>query len=125
MCAKILCRFAKTEKRVSLVEQAQDMAGQMVRRESRGNGDLENAMRRLEQRWGIPWRVFWSLKYRPPRDVMGEVYLKLKLAYEAECERQERLVRHERDITAAKGGFAAALVGAADALAGTKNEDVK
>lgn len=51
---------------------------------------------------GINWRTFWQLRYRPPSDVFVGVYLSLKAAYEAECERQERLLRHEREVTKAK-----------------------
>lgn len=61
---------------------------------------------------GVPWRTFWQLRYRPPSDVFVGVYLSLKAAYEAECERQERLLRHEREITKAKASAFEALAGA-------------
>ena len=77
-------------------------ANELVRRESRGPGDMENAMKRLEARYGIGWRTFWQLRYRPPSDVLVGVYLQLKTAYEAECTRQERLLRHEREVAKAK-----------------------
>jgi hypothetical protein len=81
---------------------ARSWATELIRRESRGPGDMENAMRRLGNRYGIPWRTFWTLKYRPPADVFVSVYLSLKRAYEAECLRQERLLAHERSIAEAK-----------------------
>ncbi len=87
---------------MSGVADARHWANELLRRESRGPGDSESAMRRLEARFGIPWRVFWSMKYRPPTDVMVGVYLRLNAAYQAECERQERLLKHEREITQAK-----------------------
>lgn len=96
MFAKSFCKI------VSGIADAKGWANELVRRESRGPGDVENAMRRLEARYGIPWRTFWQLRYRAPKDVFCGVYLQLKAAYEAECARQERLLRHERSITEAK-----------------------
>jgi len=73
----------------------------MVLRESRGPGDTENAMRRLENRYGIPWRVFWNLRYRPPADILVGIWRQLHAAYEQECTRQERLLAHERHVAEA------------------------
>jgi hypothetical protein len=101
---------------MTAVTHAQDMVRLMVQRESRGNGDVDNAMGRLEARYGIPKQTFWSLKYRPPKDVFVGVYLKIIAAYQAECERQERLLRHEREITKAKTGPFHAAVIAAEAV---------
>ncbi len=94
--------FVKKQCTATGVSDARTWANELVRRESRGPGDMENAMRRLENRYGVPWRTFWTLRYRPPTDVFVSVYLKLKSAYEAECHRQERLLAHERLITTAK-----------------------
>lgn len=119
MCAKRLCGGAKM---TAAVVTARDWAAKLVQRESRGPGDTENAMRRLETRYGIPWRTLWSLRYRPPSDVFVSVYERLGAAYQAECERQERLLRHEIQITKAKAGPFHAAVLAAEAVAG---EEVK
>ena len=81
---------------------AQLWSRQLVHFESRGPGDMENAMHRLETRYGIPWRTFWSLRYRPPADVLVGVWRQLHSAYEHECQRQERLLAHERHIAEAK-----------------------
>lgn len=85
------------------MEDARRWSDALVQRESRGNGDTENAMRRLEQRFGISWRTFWSLRYRPPKDILIGTYMGLKHAYQAECERQIRLLQHEIEIAKAKG----------------------
>lgn len=106
--------------KVSCVTEAQGWANKLVARESRGPGDMENAMRRLETRYGIPWRTFWSFKYRPPTDVFVRVYLQIRLAYIAECERQTRLLQHEISITKLKVGPHSKAVRAAEALVGTK-----
>lgn len=73
-------------------------------------------MRRLEARYGIPWRTFWSLKYRPPSDVFVSIYNRLQAAYQSECERQMRLLAHEIEIAKAKGLAGAPAVEAAEAL---------
>lgn len=83
------------------VSEAKEWASHMVLREMRSPGDLENAMRRLESRYGIPWRTFWNLRYRPPADILVGVWRQLHAAYEAECKRQERLLAHERHIAEA------------------------
>lgn len=96
MGAKRFCKI------MSGVADAQQWANELLRRESRGPGDMENAMRRLECRYGIPWRTFWQLRYRAPKDVFVGVFFQLKAAHDAECARQERLLAHERKITEAK-----------------------
>ena len=93
------------------VSEAKEWASAMVLREMRSPGDMENAMHRLESRYGIPWRIFWNLRYRPPADVLVGVWRQLKTAYELECERQERLLAHERHIAEAKVLAAAAVSG--------------
>lgn len=96
MFAKKLARM------ISGAEDARVWANELIRRESRGPGDMENAMRRLEARYGIPWRTFWTLRYRKPTDVMVGVYRQLQAAYQSECDRQERLLAHERKLTETK-----------------------
>lgn len=103
---------------MSSANDAARWANELIRRESRGPGDSENAMRRLEARYGIGWRTFWALRYRPPADVFVSVYERLRAAYITECERQERLLRHEITIAKAKGLASAPSVGAGEALVG-------
>lgn len=93
-------------------------ANALIRRETRGPGDQENAMRRLEARYGISWRTFWSLKYRPPSDVLTGIYFRLRDAYQSECERQMRLLEHELAITKAKAGALNPAVAATETVVG-------
>lgn len=88
---------------VSGISEAKAWASALLMREIRTpTGDFENAMHRLEARYGIPWRVFWNLRYRQPADVMVGLYRQLHAAYTQECQRQERLLAHERHIAEAK-----------------------
>ena len=98
MSEKFLC---KKDEPMSGADQAQTWANDLVRRETMGPGDMPNAMRRLEQRYGIPWRTFWELRYRPPQDVLHGVWERLRQAHLAECDRQMRLLKHEIEITKA------------------------
>jgi len=89
---------------MSTVEQAATWARELTRRESRGPGDIEASWRRLARRYGVPLQMFWRLRYRPPKTVSAEVYLRLCGAYRAECDRQMRKLAHELDITEAIAG---------------------
>lgn len=108
--------MGKKSLHMEFVASAREWANALVRRESRGPGDMEGAMRRLEARYGIPWRVFWSLRYRPPTDVLASIFFRLQQAYQQECDRQVRLLRHELEITKAKAGPYSSAVAAAEAL---------
>lgn len=86
------------------VADARRWAGALLAREHRGPGDtLDAAMWRAEQKWGIERGTFWGLRYRPPSDVMVSVYMRLKAAYDHECERQEARLAHELKLTKAAG----------------------
>ena len=84
---------------VALVDEAAGWAKRLTQQEARGPGDIENAWRRLESRYAIPWRTFWALRYRKPRDLTAAIYQRLKIAYESECERQLRRLEHELEVT--------------------------
>ena len=117
MCAKSV----NDEKPMTGATDARAWANELVRREARGPGDMENAMRRLESRYGIPWRMFWSLRYRPPADILTGLFFKLRDAYHAECNRQMRILEHEIIITKLKAGPDADSVRQAQALVDAKD----
>lgn len=85
------------------VETARSMASDLVQRESRGPGDLENAMRRLEAKYGIPYSMLWRLRYRPPADILCGVFRRITDAYRAQCERQITKLEHDIQVTKALG----------------------
>ena len=106
------------------VEDAAECVSWLVRRETRGPGDLENAMTRLEARYGIPYAVLWSLRYQKPKDILVSVYARIKAAREAEVARQKRLLEHEESITHAKTGLGRFIVKASAALDREKDGDL-
>ena len=105
------------------VTDAKRWASALVEREYRGPGDtIDAAMWRAEQKWGIDRATFWSLRYRPPRELFVSVYMRLKHAYEAEIDRQEARLQHELMLAKAAGLNAAnsSVVAEAEALLGAK-----
>lgn len=106
------------------VADASRWAGALLQREHRGPGDtLDAAMWRAEQKWGIDHNTFWSLRYRPPRDIVVSVYMRLKSAYEHEIQKQEARLQHELMLSKAVGLNAdnSTAYGEAEALLATKN----
>jgi hypothetical protein len=107
------------------VHEAQRWASALLEREHRGPGDtLDAAMWRAEQKWGIDHSTFWSLRYRPPREIFTSVYMRLRQAYEMECVRQEARLQHELMLAKAAGFHAAnsTAVREAEALLAAKED---
>lgn len=107
---------------VNTVEQSALWARELTRREARGPGDIESAWHRLQARYGVPFRTFWALRYRRPKSITADIYLRLCAAYQAECDRQMRKLRHELEITKTVAGADHAAVRAAETLVGEANE---
>ncbi len=85
------------------VDIARNMASELVQRESRGPGDLENAMRRIEQKYGIPYSMLWRLRYRQPADILCGIYRRIQAAYRDQCARQITKLEHDIAVTKALG----------------------
>lgn len=100
------------------VEQACHWAKRLTHTEARGPGDIENAWRRLECRYAIPWRVFWALRYRRPKELSVHIYNQLAAAYYAERDRQMMRLRHEIEITKTVAGDTHPHVAQAEAVVG-------
>lgn len=83
-----------------MVDDAAGWADALVTRAHRGPGDtVEAALHRAARRIGVSVHTLWALRYRKPKDLMVSVYMRLKSAYETECERQEARLRHELELT--------------------------
>lgn len=106
----------------TFVEHAGELASKMIARETRGPGDVENAMRRLEARYAIPYQALWQARYRRPKQIAAHVYAAIVAAYETECDRQAKLLEHERAITKAKGWPSEAFARASVELVSKENE---
>lgn len=102
------------------LDEAADWSRNLTRMKARGPGDTENAMRLIEREYGIDYWVQWRLRYRRRelKDIGVSIYMMLKTAYLAECERQMRKLEHELEITKRIAGPDTAAVRAAEALVG-------
>ncbi len=102
------------------LDEAERWSKDLTRMRSRGPGDLENAMRSIEREYGVDYWTLWRLRYRRSavRDIGVSAYMRLKAAYQAECERQMRKLKHEIEITEQIAGADATAVVAAKALVG-------
>lgn len=87
---------------VAYLDEAAEWSRGLTRMRARGPGDTENAMRSIERDYGVDYWILWRLRYRKTalRDIGVSAYMALKAAYQAECERQLRKLRHEVSITA-------------------------
>ncbi len=84
---------------IALIE-AKGWADQLMDSEFKGRGDREKTVRgRVSERTGIPESYLYRLQYktREMKDVAGEVYRRLKLAYDETCQRNEAAADRYRD----------------------------
>lgn len=82
------------------LEEARGWAKYLIKAESRGNGDTENAMRRVAARHkGVKFSLLYDFRYRPPKDIMVGAFMALRNAYLAQCEKEMRRLQHAIEIT--------------------------
>ncbi len=81
------------------LDQADFWSRELTRMVSRGTGDTDNAMRRLEREYELDYGVLWSLRYRRRtlKQISVSAYESIRAAYLKECERQMRKLGN--DIT--------------------------
>lgn len=82
------------------VDQASEWTHEMVMRDLRGPGDLENAMQRVGRRIGVGYRLLWNLRYRKPKDLPASAFLKIWTAWDEFQENQMK--RLSDDVEAAQ-----------------------
>lgn len=85
------------------VEAATDYVRIMVQRESHGPGDLDNAMQRLEARYGLPFWSLWHLRKGRAKSVDTSLYARIRGAYLDMCQKQVGTLLHEIEREAARG----------------------
>lgn len=118
MFKKALTRNQMTD--VAYIDDAARWSKELTRLRSRGPGDTENAMREIERAYGVDYWVLWRLRYRRDqiKDVGVSIYMRLREAYQTECDRQLRKLHHEIRTTEIKTGPDSAHLRAAKALVG-------
>lgn len=103
------------------VEEAADKASWMVNREVRGPGDVDNAMRRLESRLGISYATFWALRYKRPKSIGTEIFVRICEAFEMERAMQRKRFNEEDSRTHPKTWFGEVIARASRAVAGSED----
>ncbi len=83
------------------VDAATDYVRTMVQRESHGPGDLDNAMRRLEAEYGLPFWTLWHLRKGKAKTVEASLLARIRGAYLDMCQRQASNLLHEIKMEAA------------------------
>lgn len=88
------------------LDRAASWADWMVAKESHGAGDTDNARHRVARRNGVPYSVFFALKWRRPKcpQRIRGIYEQMREAYLNECKRQVASLEHEIAITEALAG---------------------
>ena len=84
-------------------EAATEYVRTMVQRESRGPGDIDNAMQRLEQRYGLPFWTQWYLRKGKAKTVEASMLARIRAAYLDMCQRQVGNLLHEIAMETAAG----------------------
>jgi hypothetical protein len=67
----------------------------MVELETRGSGDTEGALRRLEARFGLPYWSLWHLRRGAAKTVEAGLFARIRGAYLSYCEQQVAALQHE------------------------------
>lgn len=114
----------KSMPRVAYLDEAAEWGRTLTRMRAPGPGDTDNAMRSIERDYGVDYWILWRLRYRRSalRDIGVSAYMRLKAAYQAECERQMKKLQHEIEVTEKIAGADRNSIRAAKALVDAGNE---
>jgi hypothetical protein len=92
-------------RQVSTVDLAADYAGRLIAQETHAlGGDTDEAMRRVEAKYGVGYWTLWGLRYKRPKAVSADLFTRLRGAYLSACERQLANLQHEIAIERARCG---------------------
>jgi len=101
------CRESQSQEReMSSAEMASGYVRRMVERESRGWGDQDNALSRLEAKYGIPFWSLQNLRTGRAKTVEAGLFARVRSAYLDLCERQVHQLQHEIAVEKAMHGGA-------------------
>lgn len=67
----------------------------MVEEETRGNGDVDAALRRLERHFGLDYWPLWYLRKGKAKTITVELYAKIRDAYLQYCSTKISGLQHE------------------------------
>jgi hypothetical protein len=122
---KVLKKFltGRQMSETAFVQEAAQWSRELTRMRVRGPGDAENALRGIEQEYGVNYWTLWQLRYRlsAVKKISAGTYALIKAAYDAECARQFNKLKRDITRTEAIAGAGNAAVVAAKAVVGKTN----
>lgn len=86
---------------MSSAEVASGYVRRMVENETRGWGDTENAMSRLEVKYGLPFWTLNNLRTGRAKTVEASLFNRIKAAFADQCGRHARRLLHEAELAKA------------------------
>ena len=86
---------------VELSDQASDLVRRMVSRESRGWGDKDAALIRLEAKYGLPFWTLENLRKGRAKTVETSLYFRLRAAFVDHCGAHAVRLLHEAETAMA------------------------
>lgn len=125
---KVLKKFltGKQMSETAFVQEAALWSRELTRMRARGPGDADNALRGIEQEYGINYWTLWQLRYRisAVKKISAGAYTLIKAAYDAERHRQFNKLKRDIERTEVIAGHDDDVVRAARALV-AKSEGMK
>lgn len=82
---------------------ATDYVRRMVQKESRGPGDTDSAMMRIEARYGLPFWSLYHLRKGKAKTCDISLFSRVRAAYLDMCQRQARALLHEIEMETQAG----------------------
>lgn len=95
---------------------ATEYVRKMVERETAGNGDVENAVRRLARKHGLSFWQIMHLRAGRAKSITVDAFVAIRGAYLEYCEDQIKQLRHEVEEVRGKDDRFEDLLGEIDAL---------
>jgi len=89
------------QKVMSSAEMASGLVRRMVETETRGWGDQDNALSRLEARYGLPFWSLQNLRTGRAKTVEASLFNRIKAAFVDHCGKQAARLLHEAQIAKA------------------------
>lgn len=86
---------------MSSAEVASGFVRRMVETETRGWGDQDNALSRLEARYGLPFWSLQNLRMGRAKTVEASLFNRIKAAFVDHCGKQAARLLHEAQIAKA------------------------
>lgn len=96
---------------------ASEYVRKMVERETAGNGDVENAIRRLARKHGLSFWQIMHLRAGRAKSITVEAFITIRSAYLDYCEQQINDLRKEVEEVRGQDDRFQDLVGEVEALA--------